>query len=140
MMYCATVDGSLQWSLSSVLSLGPRRSGGGANGGVTQPHPLSAWGRVVSSPDHTHRSSLAKGGLVTNVHFLGLTFRFCRNSIRLQNGRILRNTNRSLFIATCMSGLAASSSCTRDHWPAPRFRLRYCAKASTEIITKSAFV
>ena len=37
---------------------------------------------VVLSPDHTHHSSLAKGGLVILVHFLGLTFRFCRNSCR----------------------------------------------------------
>ena len=37
---------------------------------------------LVLFPDHTYHSSLAKRGLVTLVHFLGLTFCFCRNLCR----------------------------------------------------------
>ena len=49
--------------------------------------------RLVSSQDHTHCSSLLKGIWLPNVHFLELTFHFCRNSCRLQNGQILFNVN-----------------------------------------------
>ena len=54
-------------------------------------------------PRPHHHSSLVKGGLVTLVHFLGLTFCFCRNSCRANQIAewldILHNINHSLFVA-----------------------------------------